>query len=120
MPTKTSKTHGSSTGITRGDIERGETAPRVHHVADVEKETIILFNEGEPTAEVFTYNKAWIKHFTSRLKIEPVKDNGYGGLTFKISKKRIPLPRVPRVLSETARKAMGDRLRKLRPAKPTE
>lgn len=60
-------------------------------LSPIEKETIIIFNEGEPQAECFTYNRK----LTSRLKklceshgdeIEHIRDNGVGGLTFTFPK----------------------------------
>ena len=60
-------------------------------MSPIEKETIIIFNEGESRAECFTYNR----RLTSRLKrlceshgdeIEHIRDNGVGGLTFAFPK----------------------------------
>ena len=60
-------------------------------MSPTEKETIIVFNEGESQAECFTYNRK----LTSRLKklceshsgeIEHIRDNGVGGLTFAFPK----------------------------------
>jgi hypothetical protein len=60
-------------------------------LSPIEKETIIIFNEGESRAECFTYNRK----LTSRLKklceshgdeIKHIRDNGVGGLTFAFPK----------------------------------
>uniref|UniRef100_A0A6M3JIB9 Uncharacterized protein n=1 Tax=viral metagenome TaxID=1070528 RepID=A0A6M3JIB9_9ZZZZ len=102
-------------GITRKDIERGERLPKDHHIADIEKETIIIWNEAEPLAEYFTYNKVIQKHFKQVLGIKPYKDNGYGGEFYHIEKKRIPLPRKPKQLTPEQRKRIGERLRKSLP-----
>ena len=98
-------------GIARQGIERGEQAPKAHSIADIEKETIIIWSEAEPMADYFTYNKTIQKHFKQVLGIKPYRDNGYGGEFYHIEKKRIPLPRKPKQLTPEQRKRMGDRLR---------
>lgn len=82
-------------GIERNDIEKPEPKYK-HHVADVEKETIILFNEAEPEAEIFTYNRALQRHLKNRFKLEPVSNNGEGGLTFRLDKTRLRFPQPKR------------------------
>ena len=68
-----------------------------------EKETIILFNEAEEMASIFTYNKAWQKHLEQKLGLKPVMDNDAGGKEYELPKKRIRPPHPPRRLSESAR-----------------
>lgn len=80
-------------------------------MSNYEKETIILFNEGEPLASIFTYNKAWQKHMEKRLGLKPIMNNGYGGKEYEISKSRIRPPRAPLKLSVEARAKIGKRLR---------
>jgi len=75
-----------------------------------EQETIILFNKGEDTATIFTYEKTWQKHLESRLGLKPIMDNGFGGKEYEVPKSRIKPPRVPRQLSEAARKELAERL----------
>ncbi len=79
-----------------------------------EKETIILFNEGEDTASIFTYNKTWQKHLEDKLGLKPVADNGSGGKTYEIDKRRIRPPQAPRKLSPAAKKKAAERLAKTR------
>ncbi|MDD5095233.1 MAG: hypothetical protein PHV74_12785 [Dehalococcoidia bacterium] len=79
-----------------------------------EKETIIIFNESEYLAQIFTYNKAWQRHFRDRLGIEPVEDNGAGGKTYEISKSRIRPPHALRQLREETRQKLAERLRRNR------
>lgn len=68
------------------DDDRGKLDP-------FEKETIISFNQGEKVAYVYTYEKSWQKHFEQKLKIKPEKQDGWGGKTYIIDKKRIRPPR---------------------------
>ena len=68
-----------------------------------EKETIILFNEAEEMASIFTYNKAWQKHLEQKLGLKPIMNNDDGGKEYELPKKRIRPPYPPRRLSETAR-----------------
>ena len=82
-----------------------------------ERETIILFDETPDEATVFTYNRRWQKHFEQRLGIKPIGNNGFGGKTYKITKNRIPLPRVPRKMSPEQKKKLGQRLKKARQKK---
>jgi len=75
-----------------------------------EQETIINFNRGDATAHVFTYDKTWQKHLEGRLRLKPVMVNGHGGRGYLIDKKRIPVPRAPRRLTDRQRKELGQRL----------
>ncbi len=61
-----------------------------------EKETIIVFNETNELAHVFTYNKAWQKHMEQTLGLKPTRNNGYGGKEYDIDKSRIKMPRQKR------------------------
>ena len=79
-----------------------------------EQETIINFNKAEDIAYIFTYNKTWQKHLEVKLGLKPVMDNGYGGKTYHISKKRIKPPRVPRKLSPQARAKAAETLHRNR------
>ncbi|MBU1023788.1 molecular chaperone [bacterium] len=71
-----------------------------------EKETIILFNEGEPDAEIFTYNKSWQKHLEKKLGLKPIEENDTGGKTYTIDKKRIRPPRAKKQLSQKQKDAL--------------
>ncbi len=59
--------------------------------ADFEKETIITFNEAEPMATIFTYNRAWQQGLRA-LGLRPTMNNGHGGLEFQLAKSRISPP----------------------------
>ena len=75
-----------------------------------EQETIIIFNKAEDIAHIFTYEKTWQKHLEKRLGLKPTLDNGFGGKGYQIDKKRIPMPRAPRKLSDSAKKKLAERL----------
>ena len=79
-----------------------------------EQETIITFNKEEKTARIFTYEKTWQNHLEKRLGLKPIMNNHHGGKECEIDKKRIPMPRAPRKLSDKQRKAIGERLKKAR------
>ena len=79
----------------------------------IERETVITFNEGEKLADIYTHNNRWQQHFEKNLKIKPLFDNGYGGKTYQIEKKRIPLPRKPRKLSAETKKLLSERMRNI-------
>ena len=79
------------------------------NLTNYERETIILFNEAEKEASVFTYNKRWQAHFEKKLKIAPSVNNGFGGKEYEIDKKRISMPRAPRKLSPAARAKLVER-----------
>lgn len=86
-------------------------------LSPIEKETIICFNEAERTANVFTYNKKWQKHFENKLNIKAEYENGFGGKEYSIEKERIKLPRVPANMSTTEKKNIAERLSKGRQLK---
>lgn len=77
-----------------------------------ERETIIIFNELEDIAHIFTYNRAWQRHLEKKLGLSPHMDNGFGGKEYDISKKRIKPPRAPRSLSPETRDRLRKNLRK--------
>ena len=79
-----------------------------------EQETIINFNKAENIASIFTYEKTWQKHLEGKLGLKPVMDNGFGGKEYELPKSRIKPPRVPRRLSEPAKKKLAERLHKNR------
>jgi len=79
----------------------------------IEKETIILFNQGEPDAEIFTYDKSWQKHLENKLGLKPLEENDSGGKTYEISKDWLPYPRKPRILSPETRAKLAERMKKL-------
>ena len=77
-----------------------------------EQETIILFNESESTAAVYTYNTRLQNTLNSLCQSHPEQatqtgDNGYGGLTYSLPKKWVKIA-PPRVLSEAQKKVLED------------
>lgn len=77
-----------------------------------EQETIILFNEAETTASVYTHNASLLRLLQDLCQSYPAQanqsaDNHYGGLTFEIPKKWVKIT-PPRVLSEAQKKVLED------------
>ena len=61
-----------------------------------EKETVILFNEAENTASIYTYNTELKKRLTTFAGIYPAlcrleKCNGEGGVTYVMEKSRLSI-----------------------------
>lgn len=83
-------------------------------LSNYEQETIINFNKDEAIAHIFTYEKTWQQHLEKRLGLKPITDNGFGGKEYEIDKKRIKPPRAPKRLSNSARKKLGEDLRRNR------
>lgn len=82
-------------------------------LSNVEKETVINFNEAKRTASVYTHNAALIKQLSELCRTHPEQvrqtaANGWGGLTFELPKKWLKLS-PPRVLSP-AQRAVLDRM----------
>lgn len=85
----------------------------MRNLTGFEKETIIIFNEAEDVAYIFTYHKAWQRHLENKLGLKPVKDNGFGGKEYVIPKGRIPMPRAKKRFSPETQERMVDRGRKM-------
>ncbi len=64
-----------------------------------EQETIIIYNKGEDTAEVSTYEKRLQRHIEEKLGIQPSSHMDCGGRVYKMPKSYIKLPRAPKKLS---------------------
>ena len=79
-----------------------------------EQETTINFNKAEDTASVFTYDKNWQRHIEKRLSIKPTEDNGFGGRSYEVPKKRIRPPLAPRNLSAESRARLAEKAKGLR------
>ncbi|QCX33503.1 hypothetical protein FDN13_07145 [Caloramator sp. E03] len=80
-----------------------------------EKETIIIFNEKDKEAEIFTYNKPLIRKLKKYAEANPEgvkfkKDNGDGGLTFIVLKNWLSV-RPPRKLSTKQKEILVNRLK---------
>jgi len=86
----------------------------------IEKETIIIFNELDETAEVFTYNKNLITSLKKLSKERPKevelrKENEEGEITFIVPKEWLRFkPRKKINFSEETRKQYSERMKKLR------
>lgn len=82
-------------------------------LTNIEKETVINFNEAERTASVYTHNTAMKERLLGLCRDHPAQvrqtaDNGRGGLTFELPKKWLKVV-PPRVLSH-AQQAVLDRM----------
>lgn len=82
----------------------------------LEQETIILFNEQEQQAEVYTHNKALQKRLSGFCEKHPESfsfrgDNGAGAKTFIVPKKRITVT-APRTLTPEQREKARQNLKK--------
>jgi len=76
-----------------------------------EQESYIWWNEDpDEQAELFTYNEKWQRHFEKVLKIQPIETTEWGARVYRFDKKRIPLPRLPKNLTDEQRKKIGLRL----------
>lgn len=78
----------------------------------VEQETIILFNEAETTASVYTHNAALQRVLlelcqTHPAQVRQTEDNRCGGLTFELPKKRVKIS-PPRVLSDAQKRVLDE------------
>jgi hypothetical protein len=81
-------------------------------VKRIELETIINYNMEEDLATAFSYDRKF-KNRMAALGIEPIEDNGQGGLTYQFDKKMVPLPRASRkgarVLTKAQKAAVRER-----------
>lgn len=79
--------------------------------SNLEKETIILSNEAESDAEVYTYNPALQRRLLALCEEHPeqvrkTKESGGGALTFTIPKKWVKIV-PPRALSPAQREVLA-------------
>ena len=82
-------------------------------LTNVEKETVINFNEAERTASVYTHNEALKRQLLELCRTYPEQvrqtaANGWGGLTIELPKKWLRVT-PPRILSP-AQRAVLDRM----------
>ena len=80
------------------------------HLTNLEKETIIVFNEAELEAEVFTYNGRMKRDLERLVNERPdiakhTKSNGNGGETYIVPLVKV---RTPRVMSDKQKAALID------------
>ena len=71
-------------------------------LTNVEKETVLNYNEAESTASVYTHNEVLKRQLLELCQTHPEQvsqtaDNGWGGLTFELPKKwlKVSPPRKP-------------------------
>ena len=86
-------------------------------LSKLEMETIILFNEAEKQAEVFTYNGRMKRKLSELSKAIPdevkrIKSNGAGGVTYEVPKRIVSLnkPQKKKELTVEQKKELADRL----------
>ncbi len=85
-------------------------------LTNIERETIICFNEAEKTAEVFTYRQSLIRQLDGLTEERPteamrVKTNAEGGVTFIVPKAWIKV-KPKRVMSEAQKEAAAKAIAK--------
>jgi len=68
-----------------------------------EQETIIIFNEADSTANVYTHSKKWIKHIESGLGVRAWRVQGQAR-DYEIPKKWLRLPKKPREATPAQKK----------------
>ena len=88
-------------------------------LTNIEKETVINFNEAEHTASIYTHNEALKRQLLELSQSHPeqvgqVAPNAWGGLTFDLPKKwlkvsppRKPSPAQLEVLARMTQKRLG-------------
>lgn len=81
----------------------------------IEKETIVLFNEEEPTADCFTYNVKLLNRLARIAESRPdecrlVKDNGDGGFTYEVPKSWVKI-NPTRLYTVEQRAALAERMK---------
>lgn len=86
------------------------------YIPKEERETIITYNEAEPTANVYTMNGALIRKLDGLARSRPdaarrVKTYPDGAQEYEVPKKWVKIS-PPRVYSEEQKKVMAERLRK--------
>lgn len=86
-------------------------------MTNYEKETIILFNEAEPTAEIETYSSRLIGKLNRLAKERPdeviVKDGNVGSMRYVVPKKWVTVS-APRIMSDEEKAICAERLAKAR------
>lgn len=77
-----------------------------------EKETVIVFNEYDKEAEVFTYNGRMLKALENMVQERPdevqrIKTNDEGASTYRLPKKWVKI-RASRILTEEEKKRVAE------------
>ena len=86
-------------------------------LSNLEKETIILFNEAEPVASIYTFNPALQKQLTELCRTHPEQvtltyQGSHGSMDFQIPKKWVRIV-PPRILTPAQREVI-DRMNEKR------
>ncbi|NRE28748.1 hypothetical protein DBN74_16735 [Enterococcus faecalis] len=86
-------------------------------LSGTERETIVLYNEAETAASIYTHNTSLCRQLSELCGTYPEQvrqtgDNGYGGLSFEMPKKRGRIT-PPRVLTP-AQRAVLDKMNEKR------
>jgi len=81
-----------------------------YRLTKYERETIIIFNEADEMASIYTHSRSWQRHLEKKFGLKPTMDNGYGGKEYEIDKKQIKPPRAPRNLSPEDKAKIAQRL----------
>lgn len=80
-------------------------------LTNIERETILNFNEGEEIASLYTYNKKLQNRFDKLAEEFPAlvsrKDNRHGAVTYELPKKMMIL-KIHRPLSEAERQRRSE------------
>lgn len=87
-----------------------------YRLSNLEKETIINFNDAEKTAEIYTCNNSWIRRMDALAKERPGEVCKTGSdevsATYTVPKKWIKV-RPPRILTDEQREAMSRRAKEM-------
>ncbi len=86
------------------------------HIRNMENETLILFNDAEPTAEIYTFNVAFKRKLAALCQMRPdaaklTRDDGNGALTFTVPKKWVKVY-ANRILTDEQKAKAASHLRK--------
>ena len=87
-------------------------------LSNLEKETVILFNEKEETASVYTHNGRLLRYLQRMQSERPEEallvseDEVFGSKTYQVPKKWVKIM-ASRVLSEEAKATLAERVRKI-------
>ncbi len=71
----------------------------------IEKETIVLFNEGEDKANIYTHNAGLKKRLAAFAKKYPDLCNVQGGVSYELAKSRLSIRFLPPYSEERRQKA---------------
>lgn len=98
----------------------------IHILSPQERETVILFNEGDTIATIYTYNRAWQNNLKKKVVEHPdtfkLLSSQNGVMEFECPKKYISPPRSPREgrkLTDEEKQARADNLAEWRKRKST-